>query len=499
MVASPARPLRLLIADDNAMAGELLARSVAAAGWHADVVTGGAAAVAAVRRAAEEHHTYDVVLMDWHMPEVDGLTAAGSIHRECGTAEPPAIIMVTAYGREVLSDATAQGDAPFTGFLTKPVTPKQLVATILRAVDGHLGADEPMPDTRAAPSRRLEGLNLLVVEDNALNRQVAYELLSSEGALVQLAEGGITGVWMVEMADQSFDAVLMDIQMPDIDGLEATRRIRSNPRFLTLPVIAMTANASTSDRDACLRAGMTDHVGKPIDIETLIPVLIAHTGGRVLPDVASPVPVTDADTLIEARASIVSRFGGNLHLIRSVLRNFPVDMNAQFVRLNEQVAAANSVGAASVLHAVKGSAGTMGARALSRLAGDLERELREGDLPSTGETLDDACLATLKRLIDQSAEGLNAVFADLDERDEPAAVGAMASAQWRDCLEDTVLLLESSNLKAIGLAETLAAGAPETLVARCEEFLVLVKALDFPAAALIAMDMLERLDDPTHV
>jgi CheY-like chemotaxis protein len=149
----------------------------------------------------------------------------------------------------------------------KPITPQRLAITIQDAVNGtrmpHPGAYLPVFQR----STRLGGLRLLIVEDNMINRQIAEALLSSEGATVELAESGIEGVNRVIAGAEVFDAVLMDMQMPDIDGLEATWRIRTDPRFGTLPIVAMTANASKTDRDVCLAAGMNEHVGKPIDLE----------------------------------------------------------------------------------------------------------------------------------------------------------------------------------------------------------------------------------------
>ena len=271
-------PLRLLVADDNLVAGELLERTVGALGWRADCVGSGSEAVARVQAAMAEGRRYDVVLMDWRMPDLDGLSAAQLIRQLQGDLPPPMVIMITAYGREVLADARDHSAPPFVDFLTKPVTPKQLADSVLHALHGEQGAPANPPPRPVERTQRLRGVRLLVVEDNALNRQVAAELLSSEGARVALADGGLAGVQQVLEASVPFDAVLMDMQMPDIDGLEATRRIRADGRFAGLPILAMTANASLADREACLAAGMNDHVAKPIDKERLVLCLLGHLG-----------------------------------------------------------------------------------------------------------------------------------------------------------------------------------------------------------------------------
>ena len=174
-----------------------------------------------------------------------------------------------------------------------------------------------------------------------------------------------------------FDAVLMDMQMPDIDGLEATRRIRADGRFAGLPILAMTANASLADREACLAAGMNDHVAKPIDKERLVLCLLGHLGRSGAR--GAPATAADAGELVEARGDIVGRFGGSLELIVQVLRRFVPDMQDLFAQLERQLGEGDVQGSAATLHTIKGSASTVGASALAGRASELEQALRRAD------------------------------------------------------------------------------------------------------------------------
>ncbi|WP_415767721.1 PAS domain-containing hybrid sensor histidine kinase/response regulator [Pseudomonas sp. ZB1P45] len=483
--------IRILVVDDNAMAGELLLRTVHALGWQADHVSGGTQAVEWVKNAQARGEAYDVVLMDWRMSDMDGLSAAQLIHQQGNGVPPPMIIMITAYGREVLADASEMGDAPFVGFLTKPVTPKQLADAVQRALNGK-GLAQPLPSkSTVGRPQRLAGLRLLVVEDNMLNRQVADELLTGEGAQVMLAEGGLEGVSRVMAEKVPFDAVLMDIQMPDIDGLEATRRIRSNPRFAALPIVAMTANASNTDREACLAGGMNEHVGKPIDLEQLVATLLFQVGRE---DSQASLALREAkigEGVIESRASIIDRFGGDLELIRNVLRNFGPELEKQLVRLHDQIQRQDASGAAFVLHSIKGSSGTMGAKAVSLLAGDLEHTLKHGDAESVASLIADATwFDELSRLLQQSLEQMNVDFGQSPSAKVCIDSELMSLTQWRESLEEILLLLDAGNLQAIELADALASKTPPSLRPQFDELVVMVQSLDFSAAMPIGRDLL---------
>uniref|UniRef100_UPI00257C75EB response regulator n=1 Tax=Pseudomonas sp. UBA6310 TaxID=1947327 RepID=UPI00257C75EB len=254
-----------------------------------------------------------------------------------------------------------------------------------------------------------------------------------------------------------FDAVLMDVQMPDIDGLEATRRIRLEPRWATLPIIAMTANASDEDRRACLAAGMNEHVGKPIDLEQLVATLLGSARTKHRAVVAT---VVEDGPLVEASASISARFGGNQALIRRVLVDFEADMARQLPLLAAAMQADDRGAASAVLHAIKGSAGTVGALALAGRVSGLEIELVHRGASLT-DLVDAACLAELERSVQLSLEQLRAVFGEeRDDFDEPQMREALPEDQWRERLSALLALVDSANLRAIDEARALQVQVP---------------------------------------
>lgn len=488
------RPMRLLVADDNEVAGYLLARMVEALGWQVDLVSDGLQAVARVQQAQREGKTYDVILMDWRMPDMDGLSASRLIRQQSQGQTVPLVIMITAYGREILADAQQEGDAPFAGFLSKPVTPQQLADTIQRAFIGELAPKPSIASLRAAQPKRLGGMRLLVVEDNLLNRQVASELLKGEGAHVTLAEGGLEGVRLATDNAETLDAVLMDIQMPDIDGLEATRRLRADARSQGLTIVAMTANASSADEQACRAAGMDDHIAKPIDLERIVATLLRHATMEGAEPVVALEPHA-LDAVVEPLDAISQRFGGNRDLIRNVLNGFAPEQTKQLVRLEDQVEQRNIAGAAAVLHAIKGSSGTMGARAMSQLAGDLEQQLLHSDEATQAQLLvDGSFVGALRELLLTSDQLLKMMFELPTELPSAGTESAgLPLEYWRDALQDILQLLDAGNMDAIAKSEALLAQTPRQLQPQLVKFLDLVQSLDFAASLLAGHELLNSV------
>ncbi|MCT8985807.1 response regulator [Shewanella phaeophyticola] len=258
----------------------------------------------------------------------------------------------------------------------------------------------------------LESVRVLVVEDNQLNRQVIDELLRLQGALVTLAKGGVEGVEWVTQSDKSFDIVIMDMQMPDIDGLEATRLIRADGRFNDLPILAMTANASLADKALCLEAGMNEHIGKPIDMTLLLPCMLALLGRG--PTTSEPVEQrllsgshTHKDDVLENPESILRRFGGERAFFIDVKHHFAIEMSQQFVLLTQAFEQGDNNAISTIAHTIKGTASNIGAKRLAAFAEQLERSIKNTDSVDASDYL-----SQIQRHINDSLHMLDTLFPD---------------------------------------------------------------------------------------
>ncbi|MDR2123431.1 MAG: response regulator [Desulfovibrio sp.] len=266
--------LKVLVADDNETARSILGEMLRGFTLEPTTVSSAAEAYAELSRAEQDGNPCRIVLIDWRMPEINGLEAASHIRR-MGLKTVPAVILVTAFGRGDLQPMAEELGVRH--ILYKPVSPSQLFDCILEAVRAE---ENPPPavergeeNAAEGKARLLNGLRVLLAEDNAINQQVAEEILTHEGISVRIADNGQEAVNILTAEPQAFHIVLMDLQMPVMDGYEATRRLRAAQAFKNIPIIAMTAHAMSGERDACINAGMNDHVAKPIEVEKLFEVL----------------------------------------------------------------------------------------------------------------------------------------------------------------------------------------------------------------------------------
>jgi signal transduction histidine kinase/DNA-binding response OmpR family regulator/HPt (histidine-containing phosphotransfer) domain-containing protein len=411
--------LRVLVVDDNAAARDILREPLSTVVSSVDAVASGKEAVAAIQQR-DTSEPYDIVFMDWRMPGMDGLQASRHIKSDTGLRHQPAIVIVTAFGREEIREEAER--MQLDGFLLKPVTRSMIVDTLVN-VFGDPAEAARIP-AEGEHGQRLRGVRILLAEDNEINQQIAIELLEGVGATVTVANNGREACEILSNASQPipFDLVLMDLQMPEMDGYQATRTLRADTRFATLPIIAMTAHATVEERQRCLTAGMNDHVAKPIDPATLFETVERFSRpGATAPPCATPTlvartPLGDTYAIPNLdSAGGLSRVGGNGTLYQKLLRQF-VEQQAAVV---DQITAAHARGdrslAERLAHTLKGVAGNIGATPVQAAAGALEKCIRDG---APGQDLD----AARQRL----AAALDPLVADLRARLTPVATEPVA-------------------------------------------------------------------------
>ncbi len=479
--------LRVLVVDDNRLSREILTHYCERCGFRVDSVESGEAALEALR--GDDPHR--LVLMDWMMPGIDGFEASRRIRERCG-ADSPAIVMVTAYGREeVVREA-----ADLQGFLIKPVTPSSLLDTVMTAL-GRRAARASRRSAAFAIPEQLRGARLLLVEDNEINQQVAGELLEQAAAHVTVAGNGQEALESIA-GEEPFDGVLMDLQMPIMDGFTATQRIREDERYRDLPIIAMTANAMAGDRERCLEAGMNDHVAKPIDVRELFETL-----GRWVraTSPAPPVPATtpSAEAADEGAfpaidgidvADGLARMGGNARTYRRILASFR-DGQADAPReVEAALASGDRESAQRIAHTLKGVSGNLGATGVYSAAAALESGVRDGeqDLGPAIQAVE-AALGPVLAGIDtmRAAEAASAPSggpAPVD-RDAIEAISARLDAQLEGFDSDAT---DTVDELCAALAGTSHAPAGSTLAA-------VVHAFDFDSAREQLAALVEALPD----
>jgi signal transduction histidine kinase/CheY-like chemotaxis protein len=422
-------PLTVLVVDDNHVALELISGMARSWGWEVDSASDGAHAVALVtERGAAGRPPYQAIFMDWEMPGMDGWETIANIRQAQSGGSAPIAVMITAHSRESLTQRSAREQAQLSAFLVKPVTASMLFDAVADARAGHSQLRGPTR-TREKGRRRLKGMRLLVVEDNAINLQIARELLAGEGAEVETAANGMLGVAALAQAAVPFDAVLMDLQMPVMDGYAATRLIRDQLGLTNLPVIAMTANAMAADRQACLDAGMNDHVGKPFELNHLVSVLLQLTGLQPAePDLNAPEIVNLSASVAAARPLSNANWQDSvgLHIdtkdaLERMLDMKPlyVQMIGEFLRELPTVVpqyrglldASLMTDAVRHMHTLKGTAATLGATDLSALAAELEEQCKG----PVRQAVENPRSEELQSMIDATREAMELVVQQLQE------------------------------------------------------------------------------------
>jgi CheY-like chemotaxis protein len=483
--------MRVLVVDDNAVAREILTDTLRQFSLRVDSVSSGEAALEELAMADSED-PYRLVLMDWQMPGRNGLETSRSI-RHSNLRYVPKILMITAFGGEDIRQQA--GETEIEGFLQKPVSPSVLFDTLMNlfgvAADAAAAAGKQDRDLTLA-----SGVRVLLVEDNEVNQQVATELLESEGASVTLANHGGEAVKLLTQGTEPppFDVVLMDLQMPEMDGLTATRLLRAEPHLQQLPIIAMTAHAMAEEVLQCLDAGMNDHVGKPIDPRTLFATVARWTRWRHRDHAAAPVRTADGegeDNLLEIEGVDVrdglERMAGNKRLYRDLLTQFVAKQETTVHGISEALASGDRGQAERLAHSLKGVAGNLGVQQVFHSAGNLEKAIRDSQ---TGlEDLIRDLASVMDRQVQTIRAALLASRVSAGERREirPADPGKAMAAMAR--LKELLEVNDADSSEAYATLANLLKGTVDT--SRLEALGAAVKSYDFQAA-LVRLDQISK-------
>jgi CheY-like chemotaxis protein/HPt (histidine-containing phosphotransfer) domain-containing protein len=375
---------RMLIVDDNQTNRRILREMLAAEGIKVDEVATAGEGLDAIRRAVQKNAPYDLAILDVQMPDMDGFQLATMVRQE-RALKSTNLLMLTSAGQR--GDGERCRELGIRGYLTKPMSRADLLealGTVLAMTPEEPGATEVVTRHTIAESRR--SLRILLAEDNPVNQQVAVAMLVKRGHEVHVVSNGREAVEAITARD--YDAVLMDVQMPEMDGFEATAALRAMPQGRDLPIIAMTAHALSGERERCLAHGMTDYLAKPFkahELFTLIERASEPATATAAPSPPPPTPTSAPPVDLEGFRTMLREAGAEGALY-SVLDTFVRHAPDRLAALATAAASGTGTDIAKAAHVFRGAAATIGARALAELLERIETTARAGNVEAARQT-----------------------------------------------------------------------------------------------------------------
>lgn len=451
---------RVLIVDDNPTAREILAHLIGNYGLHVSQADSGDKALELLEHAEKEGKAYDLLLMDWMMPGMDGLDTVRAMQNSEKIHKLTTVIMVTAYCAEEFRKQST--DLDLAGLLLKPVNPSYLLDTILN-VFGYKPVKATSTQTdklnRQETESHLQGARILLVEDNQMNQELAQEVLSSVGCVVNIANNGIEALQILE--EKTFDGVLMDIHMPKMDGLTATQTIRKDKRFKDLPIIAMTAAAMGEDRGIALSSGMNDYLSKPIDRNKMFSTMkkwITPSHPQVPPievEVMESLPDGAGVSLGSLKGVDINRgqeLVGSMKLYQKMLKRFYIGYKAFSEHFHDSLQDEDEMAPMRLAHNLKGTAGIIAASQVQAAAAELERAcINMQDESCIQDRLKDV-LDALQPVLD-SLSGVVEEFEDFNSVKEKTKTKTLRDIE--SLLKKLALLLEQQDGNAVETMESI--------------------------------------------
>jgi signal transduction histidine kinase/CheY-like chemotaxis protein/membrane-bound lytic murein transglycosylase MltF len=439
--------LRIMIVDDDLPFKEIFEKMIFSLQFEVESAASGAEAIVKLQRGVKNSTPFDLVFMDWVMPDMDGLETLQKIDADPTIRPRPKCIMITGHSQE---DFLLKGDeVAVDGWLIKPITPSVLYKAILRAFGKETAIEQPKELHQISLqelAKSLCGASLLLVEDNAQNQEIAVEFLKRIAIDVDVANNGEEA--LVKLSQKSYDGVLMDCQMPVMEGYEATRKIRQDTAYADLPIIAMTANAMKGDREKCILYGMSDYISKPIDVIRLYKLLakwIKPAHPKEAGMCAFAMQQNDLQTLTIEGLDLkeaLARMAGNANLLLGQLKRFCESQKDFKLEITKDLESDDLVGAMRRAHTLKGLGAGLGAKNLSEHAASLERDIKSNapreEIVVAVEALDKILQKSIKNI----EEALNTHEASHPKADDAATELLGENKLLAACRELEKLLLD---------------------------------------------------------
>lgn len=484
---------RVLIVDDNEHARAVMLDMLLRMSFVVTAVANGVEALKEIARGAKDRVFYDLIFLDWQMPELDGIETAKRI-AAMGLDPKPHLVIITAYGREeVIREAEAEG---IEDVLIKPVSASILFDTALHLLGNRNLEKSSVVEENNVPKINVHGAKILLVDDNEDNQQVGIEILQSVGCVITVASNGDEAIRKI--ISDAYDVVLMDIQMPVKDGLAATRELRKIPGCALLPIVAMTANATTEDRDRCFAAGMSDYVSKPIDPDVLFATIQKYYEPRKVPgDEIVPKTQkteTNSEQIIIAGINTVNgmkRVMGNKDLYIDLLQRFCDGQFETSKKIASALSADDYILAERLAHTLKGVAGNIGASDIQKKAEDAECAInKKNDLAEIQTILDD-----LSSMVDDAIQNIKLAITDLLPKPENLTITAENIANAKEALLKLSAYISNNDAAVLDGLDTSRKDLSRVIAREELDRLVsAIKAFDFANASSLIKAYLDNLD-----
>ncbi|MBF0381280.1 MAG: response regulator [Magnetococcales bacterium] len=453
--------MRVLVVNDHAPSRSLLMTYLRSFKFLVDEASTGEAALDKILAAStSSEESYKLILMDWRMPGMDGIQTSIKIRKSPDISPSPYIILVTAFGREEI--AMQSEEAGLNGYLFYPLGRSMLFDTIMEVLNKDVRPYRPLQNDQGGRKEDLKlihGAKVLLVEDNETNQQVASEIFEKAGLIVDCANDGLEAIGMIATSNTDYEVVFMDIQMPKMDGYEATRIIRKDHDLSQLPIIAMTANAMSGDREKSLLSGMNDHINKPYEVKMIHDCLLQwikpKTGEQIVKnrnqdenEQISTIPFPEKLPGLDIQDAML-RMEGDQDLYQKLLGNFLLNHKDVPNQVEDALKSGDNSQALKLLHSLKGTSGNLSAKELSNVAIEMEAAIKNGETHSVPE-LQERLYQEVNRVIESKK-----ILADKTSNTGITKAVSMDDEQLINILKELEQALTIKDLKAENLLKTI--------------------------------------------